>query len=241
MDCPTLPVVENVKSVPRVIYQTWETKELPDTMAAAIKDLKDANPTFEHRLYDNNERREYIKKIYPEEILYAYDTLIPGAFRADLWRYCVLYINGGIYLDIKFVPVNGFKFETVVDKEHYCKDDPKNFKNRNGIINGLLIVFPGNLYLKEAIRRIYFNCVNKNYKCYNQFYVTGPGLLSEIFPSDLPFTTYYTHPYMIKLCANNTIILESYKEYRVWIDEYCKTNKIESYGRAWIKKRVYKK
>jgi hypothetical protein len=31
----------------------------------------------------------------------AYDRLIPTAFKADLWRYCVLYKYGGVYLDIK--------------------------------------------------------------------------------------------------------------------------------------------
>jgi hypothetical protein len=238
MDKLSLPVVENVQCVPHVIYQTWETKELPDAMANAVKSVKDANPTFEHRLYDNNERREYIKINYPEEILYAYDTLIPGALRADLWRYCILYINGGIYLDIKFVPANGFKFEMLVDKEHYCKDHPTNFKNGNGVINGLLIVFPGNLYLKEAIRQIYLNCVKKTHNFYNQLYVSGPGLLSEIVPSDLIFTTHYSHPDAIKL--NNKIILTAYKGYRDWLNKYYNKNKIDSYQTAWRKKRLFK-
>ena len=32
----------------------------------------------------------------------AYDRLIPTAFKADLWRYCVLYKYGGVYLDVKY-------------------------------------------------------------------------------------------------------------------------------------------
>ena len=31
------------------------------------------------------------------ETLWCFDRLIPGAFKADLWRYCVMYITGGIF------------------------------------------------------------------------------------------------------------------------------------------------
>ena len=31
----------------------------------------------------------------------AYDCLRPASYKADLWRYCVLYTHGGIYLDVE--------------------------------------------------------------------------------------------------------------------------------------------
>ena len=33
----------------------------------------------------------------------AWQQLVPFAFRADLWRYCVLWAHGGMYLDNKIV------------------------------------------------------------------------------------------------------------------------------------------
>jgi hypothetical protein len=54
-----------------------------------------------HYLFDDHECRAFIAREYPDDVLYAYDQLIPTAFKADLWRYCVLYKYGGVYLDIK--------------------------------------------------------------------------------------------------------------------------------------------
>ena len=44
--------------------------------------------------------REFIKVNFNPLVLKAYDTLIPTAYKADLFRLCVLYINGGIYGDL---------------------------------------------------------------------------------------------------------------------------------------------
>ena len=52
---------------------------------------------------------DFIKNNYPVDVLEAFNKLIPGAYKADLWRYCVLYKLGGIYLDIKYSCVNNFK------------------------------------------------------------------------------------------------------------------------------------
>jgi hypothetical protein len=54
-----------------------------------------------HYLFCDADCREFIRNEYPPDVLMAYDRLIPTAFKADLWRYCVLYIYGGVYLDVK--------------------------------------------------------------------------------------------------------------------------------------------
>jgi len=54
-----------------------------------------------HYLFHDAACREFIAQEYPPDVLMAYDRLIPTAFKADLWRYCVLYKYGGVYLDAK--------------------------------------------------------------------------------------------------------------------------------------------
>ena len=54
------------------------------------RNVKKTNPIFEHHLFDDNDCREFIKNNFPEVVLQAYDGLIPGAYKADLWRYCIL-------------------------------------------------------------------------------------------------------------------------------------------------------
>ncbi len=54
-----------------------------------------------HYLFCDSDCRSFIAREYPPDVLMAYDRLIPTAFKADLWRYCVLYKYGGVYLDAK--------------------------------------------------------------------------------------------------------------------------------------------
>ena len=79
--------------IPLNIYQTWHTKELPSKMLQTCNLIKSENPEFNHYLYDDNDCREFIKANFEIDVLNAYDNLIPGAYRADLWRYCILYKN----------------------------------------------------------------------------------------------------------------------------------------------------
>jgi hypothetical protein len=111
--------------IPKVIYQTWHSKTLPPKMAECVEKLKSDNPGFKYYLYDDADCRAFIEANFDPEVLAAYDKLIPGAYKADLWRYCVLYKNGGIYLDIKFMCEPGFSLmEMTADNETFVLDRP---------------------------------------------------------------------------------------------------------------------
>jgi len=97
------------QSIPRHIFQTWETKNnLHPDMQKAINRFQRWNPGYQYSLYDDQDRRNFIKENFPTEVLDAYDVLVPGAFRADLWRLCVILRLGGWYADIKYFPRRGF-------------------------------------------------------------------------------------------------------------------------------------
>ena len=83
-------------------------------MRETVESLKENNPEFKHYLFDDNMCRDFIEKNFDESILYTFDKLKPGAYKADLFRYCVLYLNGGVYLDIKYKCINEFKLILVL-------------------------------------------------------------------------------------------------------------------------------
>lgn len=65
--------------------------------ASAIKGLfKDCIYT----LYGAEEIYELISKKFSHDVLRAYESLVPYAYKADLARYCILYEHGGWYFDI---------------------------------------------------------------------------------------------------------------------------------------------
>ena len=142
--------------IPLKIFQTWYTKNLPPKMKERVENLKAMHPRFEHYLYDDNDCREFIKNNFNSDVLNAYDGLIPGAYKADLWRYCVLYINGGIYMDIKLTCINGFRLIELTEHNHLVKDRPLPL----AIYNALMVSQKGNPFLWRAIQRIVMNVKN---------------------------------------------------------------------------------
>lgn len=110
--------------IPLHIYQTWHTKQMPPKMKQCVESIKQQNPEFTHHLFDDEDCRNYIKQKFDADVLNAYDKLKPSAYKADLWRYCVLYKEGGIYMDIKFKCNPDFKLVELVDKEHFVFERP---------------------------------------------------------------------------------------------------------------------
>ena len=176
----TLPIKSNFNSIiPLQIFQTWHCKNIPLKMANAINKIRKNNPRFKYFLFDDNDCREFIKNNYDSKILNAYDSLIPGAYKADLWRYCILFKNGGYYLDIKYEPFNNnIKFIYFSEKEHLVYDI-----NNYDIYNAFMVCLPGNELLMKAINKIVENVENRFYgdHCLEP---TGPKLLSKIITNN---------------------------------------------------------
>lgn len=219
--------------IPLNIFQTWHTKKLSPKMFAAVNLIKKNNPRFKYSLYDDLDCREFIKNNFNSDVLYAYDKLIPGAYKADLWRYCILYKYGGIYLDIKYIPNNNFKFINLCESEHYVLD-----KNGIGIYNALMVSKPYNEFLLKAINQIVDNVKNHYYgECF--LCPTGPKLLSKIIGLDNKFID-LNHDLINNnnklIYYKNIVILRSYNGH---IFERDKFSKKQHYAILWNNRRIY--
>ena len=102
---PSSSFVVSDAGVDACIWRQLRDAGLPPKMYECIHD----NLTFNrvgvdciHYLFHDQDCRSFIEREYPPDVLMAYDRLIPTAFKADLWRYCVLYKYGGAYLDVKY-------------------------------------------------------------------------------------------------------------------------------------------
>jgi hypothetical protein len=234
--------------IPLNLYLTWSIKKLPPKMQENVDRMRKVNPEFNIQIFDCDERREFIKNNFPEDILIAYDTLKPGAYKADLWRLCVLYINGGIYIDIKFNCINNFKFIAFTEKEHLLLDRPGFWKEGEiGLANGIIVAKPKNNLLLRCINKISENVKNKYYG-FNNLYPSGPGLLGEQYIKmirenksmeaeldKLDMCMVYEFN-VWKIIYNNVAILEHYKEYR---DEQKLFAKTLYYGELYALKQIY--
>ena len=219
--------------IPANIFQTWHSKKLPPSMFLATRQIKINNPRFRHFLFDDVDCRNFIAKYFNKKVLNAFDTLIPGAYKADLWRYCVLYKMGGIYLDIKYIPVNKFKFRNLLNCEYWVTD-----VDGNGIYNALMICKSGNQILLDAINKIVEN-VEKKYYGNSYLEPTGPLLLGKYFSQEEKNNSVIKHvvnePNKF-ITFNGVNILQCFKGY---YSEQNKYNIKKHYSQLWNERSIY--
>ncbi len=84
--------------IPKVVIQTYNTKH--NIPAKVYSNIKKYAPGYKHIIYNDTECIHFITKYFKNDTINTF-KILKGAHKADLFRYCYLYINGGVYLDIK--------------------------------------------------------------------------------------------------------------------------------------------
>lgn len=94
-----------MKHIPKIIHQVYTLgwSRLPEGIKNQIHSLQQKNPGWEYRFYDEKDILRYISNFFGRDMVDLYLQINPayGAVRADLFRYLVIYNEGGAYLDIK--------------------------------------------------------------------------------------------------------------------------------------------
>ena len=180
--------------IPRNLFQTWEIKELTPEMKLLTSSWKINNPNYAYFLFDDAERKQFIKNNFEEYVYNSYCKIVPGAFKADLWRYCVLYIYGGVFVDLDSLSLNSIddfldeniEFMTAVDLNN-CSTIGK-----YNLTNGFIASIPKHPILFECIERIIYNIENNIVPLSNLDF-SGPGILGKSVNSylKLPEETYF--------------------------------------------------
>lgn len=177
MSSRAMPAIETVPlgvGIPKIIHQTFASRDLPEVLAANVRAIQEMNPTWKHVLYDDADVEHFIRENYGEQMLACYARIDRryGAARADLFRYLLLYRVGGVYLDIKSTTIRPLD-ETLRPDDSYILS---HWANRVGEVqenwgmHGELMVTgrgeyqqwhvicaPGHPYLKAVIENVLRN------------------------------------------------------------------------------------
>jgi len=236
-----------ISDVPLTIYQSWKTRDVPPKMKECIDKLKANNPEFDHYLYSNEDCLKFIQDNFDKPVVDAFNGLKPGAYKSDLWRYCILYKLGGVYIDVKFYAMKSFTdiigkvgeiFPLDID------DSSRQCESNLSIYNGFLVARPENIIFKICIDRI-VECYTE--RCYKKTSLspTGPCLLGTIFKeksgnnieNKFPIKMVVTSNSIISAMDGNTQVITQYPEYR---DEQKQIETSElHYGKLWNNKNIY--
>lgn len=86
------------ETVPRLIFQYWNSPAVPEEVAALMQSWRDA-PGFDHHLYDRTRALAFLRKEFGTGHARAFQLANSPAEECDFLRLCLLYKHGGIYAD----------------------------------------------------------------------------------------------------------------------------------------------
>jgi mannosyltransferase OCH1-like enzyme len=90
-------------SVPPILHQTWRDRHtIPSSWQQASNSCRSLHPNYEYRFWTDVEARRLVEKEFPD-LLVTFDAYPYDIQRADVIRLVVLYVYGGIYLDMDII------------------------------------------------------------------------------------------------------------------------------------------
>ena len=142
--------------IPRIIHQTW-FEELTQERYPQLVRLQNSwiAAGWEYRFYDDVAARKFIVDNFPNRFVYAYDSLIPGAYKADFFRYLVLLKSGGVYADIDVMLNTHLDSLIPPDLSFFVPLDEPGFEGdeRFCLWNGLMGTSPGHPFMVRTVER----------------------------------------------------------------------------------------
>lgn len=201
--------------IPLILYKTGPYKT-PPTYLINIFVKNENKLNVDKTIYFNNEDCIKFMKIYGTKYYDAYNSLIPNAFKADLWRYCILYKNGGIYGDmtqefLKDYDVNKENVDMVLVKDGHNNDVQISF----------IATIKNNNFFKYLIDDVVDNIFKKN-KGTGVFDITGPAAFGRNFLKFFSVNNIPLGIYSLKGVDNKyyKIRIDMKQSYRSFLDIY---------------------
>lgn len=244
---PVLHVSLTEGMIPAVLFKTGacEQQHLPSTILELYRKIESDNPGYRVVYFSDARARHFMVENCPA-YLNAYDTLVPAAYKADLFRLCVLYIHGGVYGD--FSQQYLVKLDTLVDRHRNelvltldgaMPSYPDPYKYR-GINNSFMASRPKNTFLAYCMDRIVHHVKIKYYGM-TPLCPTGPGLLRRIL-DEHPETPYRMDISMFgsngiyNLGTHQKVIIHKLKGH---YKQMKRQRKQPKYSHLWFTRKIY--
>jgi mannosyltransferase OCH1-like enzyme len=169
--------------IPKNIYKT--APFLHPKLEKLYLNTESENPDWKIKFYNDKDCINFLENEFSKDnlelkknVLNSYNKLIPSAYKADLWRLCVIYEYGGVYSDasqIFKIPID----EIIDTTKEFCIIKDKTYSRKQGLQIGLFSSIKKHPFLLKYIEEINNNVQNRTYGV-NCLHVTGPGLAYDV-------------------------------------------------------------
>ena len=159
--------------IPSIMYKTGP-ENIPSEKILKLFRENERKLNVKTSYFNDQDCLNFMRKI-GGKYLQAYNSLIPNAYKADLWRYTILYHKGGVYGDLTQLFLQNYDINRGNVDMVLVKDKKKNY-----IQNSFIATVKGNGFLKYLIESICENILKKNLGN-NSLDITGPSACGRIF------------------------------------------------------------
>jgi len=161
-----------------IIVDNYKT---PRSFGRPIQDnidaIKTLYPNAAYKMWNGDELKEFLKREFDREVVWAFDTLAPYSYKCDLARFCLLFAFGGIYSDLGVRLVDHWKIPKFYGFAAF-RDVAFITRNWATMQTGLIWSKPRRPELQRSIEFIVENCRAKYYGD-SPLHPTGPVLFGR--------------------------------------------------------------
>ena len=167
--------------VPHILHQVWIDATVPVRMAGWVRSWIRHNPTWKYKLWTDEDARELVIEKFPQ-YLKAYDAFAKPIYRADMVRYLILSVYGGIYADLDMECVRPFDdvldvHQAIIGTEptaHAVMLYDVDFL----LTNAFMVSKPSHPYWDQVLAELENRFTTENS---DPVWVTGPQLLNDVY------------------------------------------------------------
>lgn len=169
------------RQIPKIIFQTWKTREIPDKWKEGQRSIIQMNPKWIYVLITDEDAEKIVRENFPH-VLPKFKAFRHGISRADAIRYMILYLYGGIYLDLDYKALKSFD-DVSLPEEKDVGIVPSFNTFGHHLSNSFMMSRPGATFL--------LNCIDEMMKPANPFWslskhievmnVAGPNMVQRVY------------------------------------------------------------
>jgi len=152
---------------------------IPDAMRLNSESVQQLYPRAKYYLWSGEQLRIFIGDTFRPAVLRAFDTLRPYSYKCDLARFCLLFAQGGMYLDLAVRLMHEWRIPASCGIAAFSEMYP-GMKSWTATQTSVLWAKPSRPEMETAMEWIVENC-EKRYYGQHDHYPTAGALLGRAF------------------------------------------------------------
>ncbi|XWV26222.1 glycosyl transferase [Tupanvirus soda lake] len=161
-------------TIPKIIHQIWIQgyQSIPTRLKRYHEECKEINNNYEHMFWNEEKIIDLLRNYFGEKFVETYSTFTVFAQKADFARYAILYVYGGIYLDMDMICKKNL--DPFLNYKLFCTTDALHFFYKR-YLNGIIGAVPNHSVFLYAFKNIFERLHYRN----NVTYSTGTKLFYD--------------------------------------------------------------